>query len=303
MSFTNFPLSGASLLGICSDGTDLWAADVALNGVWKITTAGSGTFYGLTGAMVSGGICYGPDGNLWLTDAPGGVWRVTTSGVGTKYTLGSGLTLGNICVGSDGNLWVSGEADNIWQVTTAGSGTDYPYGSGGVQWQDICSGPDGNLWGGVEYGPSGPPNSAIWNMTTSGTPTLFTCSAQYNFEDICSAAGDLYLSGSSGIVQCTTAGSSSVYSSSSFGIVLNGICYDGYSIQSVGTYTGGQGILYSATIPGATLTTDNQTSAHFVDVCLGPDGQLWITDLTTGNGVWTHAASVRPSANAIVMLV
>ena len=76
---------------ICSDGTNLWVTDEGpasfLSYFWKFTTSGSGTKYDLntviSTASSPNGICYGPDGNLWIADVDGTVWAAFNE---WKYT-------------------------------------------------------------------------------------------------------------------------------------------------------------------------------------------------------------------------
>jgi virginiamycin B lyase len=95
-----------------SDGA-LWFVDanpLGLDGIGRITTAGSLTFSSLPSGSIPSTIVAGPDGNLWFGESRGpGIGRITTSGKVTEFSvpLGSAGGVTALTVGPDGALWFS----------------------------------------------------------------------------------------------------------------------------------------------------------------------------------------------------
>jgi streptogramin lyase len=95
-------------------------------------------------------ITFGPDGNLWFTEAGmGKIGRMTLGGVVTEFPLPSRDAHAiptSIINGPDGALWfVETDGDKIGRITPQGEITEFapPYES---HPRGIALGPDGNLW-------------------------------------------------------------------------------------------------------------------------------------------------------------
>lgn len=169
-TLTDYTFS-ATFTGIClgPDG-NLWASDSG-GYVWKITPAGVGVKYATT--TLGEAIC--SDGtNLWVAGTgSAGLAKVTTAGVVTNYAVTGGYGNG-ICLGPDGNLWVAA-GNHVSKISTSGVTLNTWTGGGfSTQMGPICAGPDGNLWA-ADGG-----NCAVWQITTSGTKTMFTVSGPSN---------------------------------------------------------------------------------------------------------------------------
>jgi hypothetical protein len=83
--------------------------------VWKVTPAGVGTFFSLSGSLPIS-IVAGPDGNLWVSDFNGSLWSVSTSGSATQYSLGGITDLMGIAVGPEGNVWIADETYGVLDI-------------------------------------------------------------------------------------------------------------------------------------------------------------------------------------------
>ena len=154
---------------ICSDGTYLWMTDQTNGGIWQITTSGGNTFFsGMTAATY---VCFGPDGNLWVT-SPNYVWKVSTGGsILNTYSTASS-SFGRIY--SDGTyLWICDNTGVIWRLTTGGVFTEFPLPDPFNNFPaGIVLGPDSNYWicgfdfnanqGAVWKFDGRPPSSALW---------------------------------------------------------------------------------------------------------------------------------------------
>lgn len=100
------------------------------------------------------GICAGPDGNLWIAGV-GAIFKVTTSGAVTTYGLPSNFTANAICTGPDGNMWWCGFQTNkpdipnsalVGKMSTSGTQIGSWIVDGQSNLSSICVGPDQNLW-------------------------------------------------------------------------------------------------------------------------------------------------------------
>ena len=234
---------GTSTNGICSDGTDLWVTDdnYPSNLLWKVTTAGSGTSYALSGGQPAS-LVYGTDTYTWIASASNiptpitSYWHATTLGVSTGYTNFSAYYQGGngVCIGSDGHYWFTDQYNHgVWKVVTAGTaGTFYAL-SGSIP-SIIINGPDSNLWVTDQ-------NGYIWKVTTAGVGTKYALPGSFP-QGLCTDGTFMWVTDSSG-------GTNGAY-------------------WKVTTGGGSQ----KFALPGAPGSTSP------VDCEIGPDGNLWIAD-------------------------
>jgi virginiamycin B lyase len=112
-----------------------------------------------------GGICAGPDGNVWFT-VGNQVGRITPAGVVTRFDLPTANAgPGDIVAGPDGNLWfLEQTAGRLGRVGPAGAVTELPVPGAGVG-RSLIVGPDGALWFG-----------SIWRVSLSGAFTQYPVS-------------------------------------------------------------------------------------------------------------------------------
>jgi streptogramin lyase len=210
--------------------------------IGKITTAGVITEYIVpTASTYLGGICAGPDGNLWFTESDInqiGKFNIALGTVTNEYTIPTASSSPRgICSGPDGNLWFTEQLGNkIGKITTAGSVTEYPIPTGTASPWGICSGPDGNLWF-VENG-----GNKIGKITTAGVITEYGTanglSASSSPRGICAGPdGNLWF----------TEGST----------------------NKIGKITTA-GIITEYTVPTA--------GASPYSICSGPDGNIWFSE-------------------------
>lgn len=132
------------------------------NGIGRLTTAGHVAEFSLpAGGLADGGICKGPDGNVWYADrGTNSIGKITPTGTITEYSLPTSNALPtDIAAGPNGNLWfIERQVDQVGKITTAGAVTEYTGGASGQS--AIAAGPDGNLYASTSYG--------IERITTAG---------------------------------------------------------------------------------------------------------------------------------------
>jgi virginiamycin B lyase len=99
-----------------------------------------------------GGICLGPDGNLWFTGAPNGfgiasVGRMRPDGTYTLFPMPAGARLPEqIVAGPDGNLWYAEGFNHIGRVSTNGVFTIFDIPTATARPIGLTVGPDGAIW-------------------------------------------------------------------------------------------------------------------------------------------------------------
>ena len=142
----------------------------------SINTASFTRFQAPTGGYYGQGICLGPDGNIWVSDANGYLYNYNidqTISTLTTYSFSNGIVA--MCTGPDGNIWAVDPANKVWKITTGGSRTTY---SGITTPSSICVGPDLNLWVSDNTG-------KVSKVTTSGTITSYSVGSSTSFSSIC----------------------------------------------------------------------------------------------------------------------
>jgi virginiamycin B lyase len=135
-----------------SDG-NLWFSELDfpnfsfVPGMGMMTPSGVITLFPTPSGLYPGGVCEGPDGNVWFTEATNGasaVGKITPSGGFTEFPTPTAGVMGNITTGSDGNLWFTeASAGNIGRITRKGVITEFAVGGEPFA---IASGPDGDIW-------------------------------------------------------------------------------------------------------------------------------------------------------------
>ena len=131
----------------------LYATDPASNGVWRVTTGCTATFYSLATADAGPqSIAVGPNGALWFVetnvDKIGELFPGAAAGtVPTEFPVTHGAGLGVIVSGADNALWFTEtKSDKLGRMLTTGvlasetplTGVKSPYG--------LVLAPDGNFY-------------------------------------------------------------------------------------------------------------------------------------------------------------
>jgi streptogramin lyase len=252
-------------------GGELWFIEQfssELNSLARITTSGAIAEYpGLVPNNV-GSMIAGPDGDLWLAEAPPAVGygngpyvticRITPAGIFTAFNVpGNFNTIGSLTPGPGGNVWFTEQEDGrtngqqpaIGEITPAGvttlhaipqSTTLDPSLGVPVNPTAITSGPDGALWFGQ--------NGAIGRITTAGAIEQFPLPNPAAMVDniVTGPDGDLWF------VQA-------VWNSTG-----------NYDTDSIGRIT-----------PTGKITTYSLPEDSSADVTAGPDGNVWFTETVT----------------------
>jgi virginiamycin B lyase len=218
-------------------------------------------------------IASGPDGALWVTDSSlGRVWRITTNGKITSQDLGE-MPSGIVSAG--GALWIAdASGDQIVRLATDGTQTPYALDSGAFP-TSIVEGPDGALWFTETRG------DKIGRLAADGTITEYPLPTAGAFATDITVGPDgaLWFSEELGdkVGRVTTAGVVT-----EFGLP--------YAEPLPGPIVAADGALFVAlrntnilaklntageVIGELPLATEN---ANPVDMVLGPDGALWISE-------------------------
>ena len=172
---------------------------------------------------------------------------------------GQGGQGGGIVTGPDGNLWFPGQSDSITVMSTSGTVLGN-YATPGVP-AGVINGPGGDIWFEIQdYGGDG---SAIGNVTTSGTVTVFPLPA----EDANSLQG-------------LTEGP------------------DGNLWYTIGAYASNS---YIGSMTPAGVVTQYPLPVEFNDydsdfpITAGPDGNLWFIGETNGDSQQTSIGRITTS--------
>jgi streptogramin lyase len=111
-----------------------------------------------TGLNLAGGMCTGPDGDIWFTERYAIDRLNPVTGAFQQFTLPSGKTANSIAAGPDGNLWFTGGSigglfdvgNSIGRINpTTGVVTEFDLPMSEVSDSQIIAGPDGGMWFGV----------------------------------------------------------------------------------------------------------------------------------------------------------
>jgi virginiamycin B lyase len=217
-------------------------------------------------------IAAGPDGALWFTDGQS-IRRITTGGAVTSFTDPSIGFLVDITAGPDGALWFT-EQDSVGRITTGGVITFFTDPSVDRPGR-ITAGPDGALW----FANS---NSSIGRITTGGAVTNFPGPGIGSPLSITAGPdGALWFTKlDNSIGRMTTGGVVTTFTDSRLAFPLaitpgpDGALWFVNGVGGlVGRITTGGAISYLARSPRLMRPSGQ------VDLVLGPDGALWLTDL------------------------
>jgi len=237
---------------------NLWFTELTGEKIGRLTTSGTLTEFSLAGVQSPIGIVAGPDGNIWFTDQlTGKIGHIDTNGGKLKqFSLPTGSYPQGITVGPDRNLWFVDQKENglfmIGKITVAGKITEYATHLNAGPVQVFSS-----VFGQIATGP----DDDLWfvNPQLANMGTLL--------------AGKI-----------TTAGVITTYPMNDS---PQGIC------------AGADGKLYAiegshiAQITTAGVETEFPLSrGGWTGVTLGPDNNVWFTELARGAGYITPSGSV-----------
>jgi streptogramin lyase len=259
-------------VGLVSDTKKVWATVVSSDGLKgaldKIALGGRVTQYPLN--VVPYAIAFGPDNNFWLTTTSGVVARVTPAGQETDFTVDPGMYSGSIIGGSDGALWFTecaqDKSGGVGRIDLQGSYTFYP----SVCPRVIASGPDGNIWFGD--------GANIYAMTTQGESIGEYAVGDQVFTGIAVGSdGNLYVAGADPIAD---------FSSVTMAGVVTHIGPDGNLDGMSSISKAADGKLWMSAYkhlvafdPATQTWTSRVKSPGWGTVLVGPDGNIWKTDI------------------------
>jgi streptogramin lyase len=138
---------------------NLWVTDPGSNGIWRVTTGCSATFFSLTTPMAGPqSITTGPNGAIWFLETAANkvaeIFPNATAGTQpAEFPVSAGAGLGVIVAGADNAMWFTETASiKLGRMLTTGqlaaetplTGLKQPYG--------LVQGPDGNFYIGDQAG-------------------------------------------------------------------------------------------------------------------------------------------------------
>jgi virginiamycin B lyase len=247
--------------------------------VGRITTDGTITETPVAGTDQLAGITTGPDGALWFTDLHGTIDRLTTNAVVTNTYATSLLGPNAIVSGPDGQLWFN-SCEGVGSVSVTGTVSEYPTSASPTEGRgDIAAGSDGALWFAECM------NGQIGRVTTMGALSAFPISGGSTPRHIVAGPdGALWFNYSSGLGRVTTDGTlttrlAPILISPSDPLVFG-------SDGTLWIWASFLGELENLRTDGAVGTPINSYSPYssFTQIFamrFGPDGALWLVNVTT----------------------
>ena len=188
--------------GICSDGTNTWAVFRGTGSVAKITPSGTITVYVINASAGLYNICYGPDGNLWITDwGRDYIIKMSTAGsVLGSYATTAGAGAFGICTDGTDLFFTEYLTLKVSKITTGGTISQRTTVAGAPS--HMCIGPDGNVWASLAN------NKVAKYVVSGGAVTEYALTGAAAPNGICSDGTKLWVSctGTSKIAQMSTAG-------------------------------------------------------------------------------------------------
>ena len=285
ITFMEFNISMPSQPGQIIAGKDgnLWFNHQSTkpSAISKMTPAGAFTQY-MTQITNIGpiGIAAGPDGNVWYTKQQG-VGFAAPGGQITERGVPGGRDSAGITAGPDGNLWFTEPIGNrVAKTTPGGMFTEYavpttdsgPYG--------IAPGPDGNLWFTEQNGGG----NKIGRVTPTGMFTEWPIpTASSNAWGIVKGPdGNVWFTEKDGlkIGRITPTGTITEFTVPSGGNPGAIVAAPDGNLWFA--ETGGANAIGRITPAGAIAEYQIPTeNAEAQGICLGPDGNLYFTELST----------------------
>ena len=226
-----------------------YADSSTVNQIAQVAVNGAYHVYNIpSGDSAFGGMALGSDGNVWFAEQSH-IGRIKPGGAIKEYPLGCCLAEEGLTSGPDGNIWFASSAGSIGKlVPSNGSITMYQVNGGGTVCypKSITSGVDGNLYFLCEG-----PNKSIGMITTGGAVTLYPNKW-----------------GNTGAPHNITSGSDG-------NIWFVGQIYTNRLVNLVVKFDIASHQLTAYQPP-------NSDSIFSWGIASGPDGNLWVTNHTTG---------------------
>ena len=234
----------------------------------------------------------GPDGNMWFVEWGGQkVGFITTSGVITQYPIPNAQALIGIAKGPDGNLWFTDTmAGTIGHISTSGTNIVHYSLPAGSFPQGITAGPDGNLWF-VEQKESG--DYDIGKITTAGKITSYSTKETAGTFQVFAAVGysfGVITPGPDGNLRFVNP-QNELHSQVGRITTAGVITFYATSDLPVGITSGPDGNLWLIELSHvAKMTTSGAeteyalTQAGYAGIAAGPDGNIWFSETNSGFG-------------------
>jgi streptogramin lyase len=267
---------------------NVWFTEQGIPRIGKITPAGVVTEYAIPSGDWGYDIAAGASGTVWFTESSKIGKINTTTGHVTEFPLPPGTTgaMGGIAKGPDGNMWF-GEfvRASIGKITPTGTVTEYS------AYPDypghIVAGPDGNLWFTVEFIAGGGLDS-VGKISTTGIITEFPGPNQ-SLEIAAGPDGNLYATSSFNILQVTTAGGITAFSSGYCGQMQDIIL--GPDRQMWMTGCNGSLQEFNPATHNFSTAVDLDSTNAVGGLTIGSDGDVWISD-QGGNSILVYEEKI-----------